>query len=85
MLYVVVHAFEAAEADELALEKGESVMVVEQDSGGWWYGHRPHKPKALGFFPASHVAEFVCEEQEDSLSDMSKALATFEQRTMAAE
>lgn len=49
-----VHAFEAAEEDDLSLAVGDEIELIEKVDEGWWKGKRGHEQ---GIFPAQFVEE----------------------------
>ena len=55
----VTFQYEPAQDDELALEIGDSVEVLEDDEEGWWRGKLKGK---VGMFPSNFV-EVVKEEE----------------------
>lgn len=55
-VHVAKHAFEPRNEDELALAKGDQVIVISSPSGGWWQGHLVGST-TVGWFPANHVEE----------------------------
>ncbi|CAG8519125.1 27658_t:CDS:10 [Dentiscutata erythropus] len=48
----VEYDYQAKETDELSLDKGDVVTVIEQVDKGWWKGDLNGK---IGMFPANHV------------------------------
>ncbi|CAG8504651.1 1689_t:CDS:2, partial [Racocetra persica] len=48
----VEYDYQAKESDELSLDKGDVVTVLEQVDQGWWKGDLNGK---IGMFPANHV------------------------------
>ncbi|KAJ8598815.1 hypothetical protein CTAYLR_008652 [Chrysophaeum taylorii] len=58
----VLWDYSAAEADELSLRRGETVVVERKDDGGWWFGHVASNPKRSGLFPGCYVRN---QEEED--------------------
>ncbi|RKO93238.1 hypothetical protein BDK51DRAFT_30320 [Blyttiomyces helicus] len=55
---IVREGYEPTKADELALEIGDRVVVVESPEGGWWRGTKISEGESgkTGWFPASIVA-----------------------------
>ncbi|CAG8656671.1 2569_t:CDS:2 [Cetraspora pellucida] len=47
----VEYDYQAKEGDELSLDKGDVVTVLEQVDQGWWKGHLPRKLKTYGVRP----------------------------------
>lgn len=54
-LAVVTYTYAASQPDEISLQKGESVIVVEKSDDGWWQGRLPSG--ATGWFPSNYVTE----------------------------
>eukprot|EP01080_Neovahlkampfia_damariscottae_P003020 gene3020-5030_t len=52
---VVVSNYEAQSTDEIDLIVGESVLVTEKDSSGWWRGIN-QTTKEEGFFPSTNIS-----------------------------
>lgn len=48
----VKYNYTAQQQDELSLTKGETVMVLEKSSDGWWNGR---KGNSSGWFPSNYV------------------------------
>ncbi|CAJ0572718.1 unnamed protein product, partial [Mesorhabditis spiculigera] len=51
---VVKYAYEPRMDDELALRKGETILVLERSSDGWWKGEANGE---TGWFPSNYVEE----------------------------
>ncbi|XP_074071881.1 nostrin isoform X2 [Macrotis lagotis] len=49
-----LYAFQARQADELNLEKGDIVTIYEKQNEGWWFGSLKGKK---GHFPSAYVEE----------------------------
>ncbi len=50
---IAKYAYQAQQADEISLEKGERVMVLEKSSDGWWKGRKENNE--MGWFPSNYV------------------------------
>lgn len=50
---IAKYAYQAQQADEISLEKGERIMVLEKSSDGWWKGRKENNE--LGWFPSNYV------------------------------
>lgn len=59
----VVKAHESRDENQLSLEVGEIVLVLEQDDSGWWGGHKEGDDRTA-WFPGTCVV--VIQEQPDS-------------------
>ena len=53
---VAKFAYKPQQSDELALSKGEEVLVLEKSSDGWWKGRKVDS-NAVGWFPSNYVKE----------------------------
>ena len=53
---VVKYAYAAQQDDEIALNKGDRVIVLEKSSDGWWRGKRELTGES-GWFPSNYVTE----------------------------
>ena len=51
---VARYKYASRRADELGLEKGEEIIVLEKEGDGWWRGKCGNKE---GWFPANYVEE----------------------------
>ena len=51
------YAYEAKQADEMNLSRGEIVTVFEKSSDGWWHGRK--NAKESGWFPYNYVT--ICD------------------------
>ena len=47
--------YEAADANDLALTVGSTIVVTDTSDTDWWKGSPRGKPEQEGFFPASFV------------------------------
>jgi len=47
-----LYAYAATEADELALQPGDIVTIINKDNEGWWEGALKGKK---GLFPSNYV------------------------------
>lgn len=54
---IVKFNYTAQRQDELTLVKGESILVMEKSSDGWWKGQK--KDSTCGWFPSNYVEEDV--------------------------
>jgi len=54
MKAVARYKYTSRRADELGLEKGEEIIVLEKEGDGWWRGKCGNKE---GWFPANYVEE----------------------------
>lgn len=54
MKAVARYRYQSRRADELGLEKGEEIIVLEKEGDGWWRGKCGNKE---GWFPANYVEE----------------------------
>ena len=52
----VSHPYAAKSLDELTIQPGELVTVIEKNADGWWKG-KNRASGELGWFPANHVIE----------------------------
>jgi len=50
---IAKYAYQAQQADEISLEKGERIMVLEKSSDGWWKGRKDNNE--MGWFPSNYV------------------------------
>ena len=55
---VARYKYTSRRADELGLEKGEEIIVLEKEGDGWWRGKSGNRE---GWFPANYVEEKVSE------------------------
>ncbi|XP_076807658.1 SH2/SH3 adapter protein NCK1-like isoform X2 [Clavelina lepadiformis] len=54
--YVSKFNYDATRDDELTLTKGMSVLVMEKEGDGWWYGRSSDQPDGKpGWFPSNYV------------------------------
>lgn len=52
----IVHtAFHKKDSTEIDLRKGDTVIILEKDSSGWWYGYVHPFEQNKGFFPQNFV------------------------------
>lgn len=42
---------------ELDFKKGDTLVIMQQDPSGWWYGHIKNQPDICGFFPSTFVGD----------------------------
>lgn len=74
----VTFQYEPEQDDELALEVGEIVEVLEDDDEGWWKGSLNGK---IGMFPSNFVEKIktsvVKEEQKPSLPEATEEAGMF--------
>ncbi|GFR95992.1 cytoplasmic protein NCK2 [Elysia marginata] len=47
--------YTAQRADEISLSKGETIMVIERSSDGWWRGRKDDG--SVGWFPSNYVEQ----------------------------
>ncbi|CAG8532218.1 13156_t:CDS:10, partial [Dentiscutata heterogama] len=66
----VEYDYQAKEADELSLDKGDVVTVIEQVDQGWWKGDLNGK---IGMFPANHVKLIEVPSKPDGEEDAENA------------
>lgn len=64
--------YDAREKDDLSLEKGDRIAVLEHLSPDWWKGYKQGNPGAPGVFPLNYVA-VISEAEFNSAAD--RALA----------
>ncbi|CAJ0832089.1 12601_t:CDS:10 [Entrophospora sp. SA101] len=62
----IEYDYEAREDDELSLEKGGIITVIEQGEGGWWKGDLNGK---TGIFPENHVKLIEVTDQSNDVND----------------
>ncbi|VEL25690.1 unnamed protein product [Protopolystoma xenopodis] len=50
-------AYAASQPDELSIQRGDYIRVLEKSSDGWWRGLLVHegKPQLSGWFPSNYV------------------------------
>lgn len=60
---VARYRYTSRRADELGLEKGEEIIVLEKEGDGWWRGKCGNKE---GWFPANYVEEIKVTETAGS-------------------
>ncbi|VEL43355.1 unnamed protein product [Protopolystoma xenopodis] len=50
-------AYAASQPDELSIQRGDYIRVLEKSSDGWWRGLLAHegKPQLSGWFPLNYV------------------------------
>ena len=53
---LVKYTYEAKQPDELAITKGDRVVIVEKEEDGWWRGEANGQ---IGWFPSNYVEEIV--------------------------
>lgn len=58
---VAKYAYQAQQQDEISLNKGDKVVVLEKSSDGWWKGKK--EDNEVGWFPSNYVE---LEDQENS-------------------
>ena len=46
--------FQATRSDELSINSGDTINIIEKRNDGWWKGHLR---SAVGLFPSSYVNE----------------------------
>eukprot|EP00042_Codosiga_hollandica_P028871 m.154919 g.154919 ORF g.154919 m.154919 type:complete len:2024 (+) comp52902_c0_seq1:25-6096(+) len=51
-VHIATHAFEPQHEDELRIEPGQEVVVIERPEGGWWHGKIG---ETAGWFPSNYV------------------------------
>lgn len=51
---IVKYTYEPKNDDELAIQKGEKVWIVDKSSDGWWKGRRDGS-NHLGWFPSNYL------------------------------
>lgn len=56
---VAKYSYEAQQADELSLTKGDKIVVLEKSSDGWWKGVLSNDK--IGWFPSNYVIEETVE------------------------
>lgn len=51
------YTYPANQPDELSLERGDRIRVLEKSSDGWWRGMliTEGKPQLVGWFPSNYV------------------------------
>ena len=52
---IVKYAYQAQQADEITLAKGERIFVLEKSSDGWWKGRK--ESNEIGWFPSNYVEQ----------------------------
>ena len=50
---VAKYAYQAQRPDEISLQKGDHVIVIEKSSDGWWKGRK--RTNEIGWFPSNYV------------------------------
>lgn len=60
---VCVKSCHAPEENQLELNCGDIVIVIEQDATGWWGGHKEGDEERAGWFPGSSVRVLTEDEQ----------------------
>ncbi|KYR00448.1 hypothetical protein DLAC_02443 [Tieghemostelium lacteum] len=55
---IALYRYEATESEELTLEEGDIVDIMEEADDGWWHGSKivkPEKGKSSGIFPYNYI------------------------------
>ena len=60
----VRYAYQARQADELTLTRGEQLHILEKCDDGWWRGRKVNNPIEVGWFPSNYIAD-----EDDTASD----------------
>lgn len=68
--YKVIYDFYPESADDLALIKGEIVVVMEKVSDGWWLGQVENQPDRYGMFPTNYVQPITLSSSTESTNSV---------------
>ncbi|GAM17025.1 hypothetical protein SAMD00019534_002000 [Acytostelium subglobosum LB1] len=64
---VVLYRYEATEDQEITLEEGSLIDIIEEASDGWWKGCTIAKVRKEGIFPFNYVRKLTSDEFEEWL------------------